>query len=310
MMEGTGKNAAPSQESAPQGDDGLIRRLQLAGGEMVIAEHGEGDPLLLVHGFPVDRRMWRGQIGALPGLRLLLPDLRGHGESEPSPPPYTLIDLAEDLRQLLDHLALERVMLGGLSMGGYVALAFAARYPERLRAFFLFDTHPKPDTPEGRRGRAETAARVRRGGVSEVADEQVDKLVGGRNVDPEVVALTRKMVLDMSIEGMVGSLTAMAARLDSTPVLPTILCPTMVLVGSEDAITPPTMAREMAAAIPGAELVEIPAAGHLAPLEQPAAVNAAMRDFITRRVTARASSPSSGPASSSTRPPAPPRRTA
>jgi pimeloyl-ACP methyl ester carboxylesterase len=230
--------------------------------------------------------MWRGQIGALPGLRLILPDLRGHGESEPAPPPYTLIDLAEDLRQLLDHLGLERVMLGALSMGGYVALAFAARYPERLRALFLLDTHPKPDTPEARRARAEAAAPVRRAGVSELVDEQLEKLVGTRDVDPDVVALTRRMILDMSVEGMVGSLTAMAARPDSTPLLPLIPCPTLVVVGSDDAISPPAMAREMAAAIPGAELVEIPGAGHLAPLEKPAAVNAALRDFIARRVTA------------------------
>jgi len=267
-------------------DEGFIRRLQLAGGEMVVAEYGEGDPLLLVHGFPLDRRMWRGQIGALPGLRLILPDLRGHGESEPAPPPYTLIDLAEDLRQLLDHLGLERVMLGALSMGGYVALAFAARYPERLRALFLLDTHPKPDSPEARRARAEAAARVRRAGVSELVDEQMEKLVGTRDVAPDVVALTRQMILDMSVEGMVGSLTAMAARPDSTPVLPLIPCPTLVVVGSDDAIASPAMAREMAAAIPGAELVEISGVGHLAPLEKPAAVNAALRDFIARRVTA------------------------
>jgi pimeloyl-ACP methyl ester carboxylesterase len=234
----------------------------------------------MVHGFPFDRRMWRGQMGAFPDLRLLLPDLRGHGESEAIPPPYTLVDLAEDLRQLLDHLAIERVVLAGLSMGGYVALAFAGRYPERLRALLLLDTHPKADPPDVRRGRAETAARARKEGVAKLAGELTERFVGGRTLDPDVVALIRQMILDTSVDGMVGSLTAMASRPDSTPILPTIACPTLVLVGTEDNITPPPMAREMHAAIPGAELAEIPGAGHLAPLEAPAAVNATIAAFL------------------------------
>jgi pimeloyl-ACP methyl ester carboxylesterase len=270
---------SPNSSAAPP-PPGLIRRLQVGDGEIVVEEQGTGDPLLLVHGFPFDRRMWRGQIGAFPGLRLLRPDLRGHGESEAQPPPYTLVDLAEDLRQILDHLAIERVLLGGLSMGGYIALAFAGRYPERLQALLLLDTHPKADPPEVRSGRAETAARARREGVPKLADELTERFVGGRTMDPEVVALIRQMILDTSVEGMVGSLTAMAARPDSTPILPTITCPTLVIVGTEDNITPPAMAREMRAAIPNAELVEIPGAGHLAPLEAPAPVNAAIAAFL------------------------------
>lgn len=259
-----------------------LRRLQVGGVELAVEEHGRGEPVLLVHGFPLDRRMWRGQVGALDGVRLILPDLRGHGESEAGPPPYPMVSLAEDLRQILDHLGLARVVLGGLSMGGYVALAFAARYPERLRALVLLDTQPGADPPEVRETRVATAARVRRDGVEAVAGELLERLVGGRSVEPEIIELTRRMILDTSSEGMVGALEGMAARPDSTPLLPAIACPTLVIAGSEDAITPPARARAMAAAIPGAELVEIRGAGHLAPLERPDAVNAVLQDFLAR----------------------------
>ena len=270
---------------APSDPEGRVRRLQIGDGELVVAEHGTGTPCLLVHGFPFDRRMWRRQIDALPGLRLILPDLRGHGESEPTPPPYTLVDLAEDLRQILDHLAIEQVILGGLSMGGYIAFAFAARYPERLRALLLLDTHPKADPPEVRQGRAETAARARQQGVAALVPELTERFVKGHDIEPDKVALIRQMIASTSVEGMVGSLTAMAARPDSTPILASITCPTLIVVGTEDQITPPAMAREMQAAIPGAELVEIPGAGHLSPLEAPAPVNAAIRAFLDAHLT-------------------------
>lgn len=270
---------------APADSEGRVRRLQIGDGEVVVAEHGTGTPCLLVHGFPLDRRMWRGQIGAFPNLRLILPDLRGHGESEPTPPPYTLVDLAEDLRQILDHLAIEQVILGGLSMGGYIAFAFAGRYPERLRALLLLDTHPKADPPEIRRARAETAARARKEGVAALTDEQTERFVKGHHVDPDKVALIRQMIAATSVEGMVGSATAMAARPDSTPILSAITCPTLIVVGTEDQITPPAMAREMQAAIPGSELVEIPGAGHLSPLEAPTPVNAAIRAFLDAHLT-------------------------
>lgn len=269
----------------------VFRRIKVGGVELAIADHGRGDPMILVHGFPLDRRMWRGQVGSFDGFRLILPDLRGFGLSESSPPPYPMELLAEDIRQLIDHLGLERVVLGGLSMGGYVALAFAARYPERLHALLLFDTQAAADSPEVRERRADQAARVRRDGASAIAPELVERLVGGRDVATDVVELTRQMIASASIEGMVGALTGMMSRPDMTALLPDIACPTLVLVGSDDAITPPSVARAMAAAIPGAELVEIPDAGHLAPLEQPAAANRAIATLLSR-VFARPASPS------------------
>lgn len=259
----------------------LIHRIPIESCELIVEERpGAGAPVVLLHGFPLDRRMWQEQHEALAGCRLFLPDLRGHGASEASPPPYSMVSLAEDLRRELDHLGLDRIALGGLSMGGYVALAFAARYPERLAALLLLDTHPKADPPEVRRARADQAARVRKAGPEAVVDELATRLVGGRDIDPQVVALAREMILGTSRDGMVGALEGMAARPDSTPGLAAISCPTLIVVGSDDAIVPPAMAREMAAAIPHAELVEIPGAGHLAPLERPALVNAALTRFL------------------------------
>jgi len=272
---------SPGSPSTPTSVS-TLRRIQVGDVELALEDHGRGEPLVLVHGFPFDRRMWRGQIGAFDGFRLILPDVRGHGESEPAPPPYSMTTLAEDLRQLLDHLGLDRVVIGGLSMGGYIALAFAARYPERLSALLLIDTQAAADSPEAREKRAELSARARRDGVEAVAGEMLERLVGGRNVTPEVADLVRQMILGTSVEGMVGALAGMAARPDSTPLLPKIACPTLVVVGQDDAVTPPETARSMAAAIPRAELVEIPSAGHLAPLEQPPAVNAAIRSFLSR----------------------------
>lgn len=258
-----------------------VHRIHIGGADLTVEEEGQGDPaLLLVHGFPLDRRQWRGQRGAFPGVRLLLPDLRGHGESQPSPPPYSMVSLAEDLRQILDHLAIDRVVLGGLSMGGYVAIAFAGRYPERLGALILLDTHARADTPEARQGRAELAARVREHGVEAAAQELGERLVGRPGVDPEVRDLTYRMILSTSVDGMIGALAGMAARPDSRAELSRIRCPTLIVVGSEDAITPPSMAEEMAAAIADSQLVEIPDAGHLAPLERPADTNAAIKSFL------------------------------
>ncbi len=266
--------------TSPNGS-AIVHRLAIGDAEIAVEERrGPGVPLLLVHGFPFDRRMWRGQQSGLAPRRLLLPDLRGHGESEPGPPPYSMVRLAEDLRQIMDHFALDQVVLAGLSMGGYVALAFALRYPERLRALMLLDTQAGADTPEVRGARADQSARVRRDGVAAIADQLLDRLVGGRQVDPATIELTREMILGTSTDGVVGALEGMAARPDVRPMLAAISCPTLILVGSDDNVTPPKLAREMAAAIPNADLVEIPGAGHLAPLEQPETVNAAIERFL------------------------------
>ena len=231
---------------------------------------GAGRPLVLLHAFPLDRRMWRHTAAAL-GRQVIAPDVRGFGASALAP--FSIADLAHDVAALLDHLGIARAAVGGLSMGGYVALAFAARHRQRLSALLLADTKAGPDTAEARQARGEAIALVQSQGVGAYLDRQLPKLLA-----PHASAAVRaeaRVLGDQRPEAVIAGLQALRDRPDRRGELAAISCPTLVLVGSEDAVTPPSEARAMAAAIPGARLVELPGAGHLANLEAPDAfVNA------------------------------------
>lgn len=265
------------------GTDRTLARATIGGIEMAYEDHGTGLPCLLVHGFPFDHRQWRAQLeGLADAARWIVPDLRGHGSSAAPPPPYRMSDFAEDLRGLLDRLGIDRVVLGGLSMGGYIALAFAERYPERLRGLVLMATRAEDDPDTARQQRMETAARARTGGAALIGAEMLDRILGGRDVDPQLVEAIRTMILGTSVEGLVGSLEGMAMRADATPWLASIECPTLVVVGTEDQLTPPSCARHLAASIPDAELLEVPEAGHVVALERPEIVNPAIERLLAR----------------------------
>ncbi|HEV3165152.1 MAG TPA: alpha/beta fold hydrolase [Isosphaeraceae bacterium] len=252
---------------------------------LAYADNGPGPVVVLLHGFPFDRGMWEAQQIALGSTyRLITPDLRGHGESAAPTGIYTMDDMADDVVELLDALRItEPVVLGGLSMGGYVALALAVRHPKRLRGLMLLDTKATADTPEAARGREELAQKVEALGSAEpVVKAMVPKLFSQatRLNRPELIARLEERMLRTPARGVAGALRGMAVRPDRTGELSRISVPTLVIVGSEDVITPPTEARAMAQALPNAELVEIPDAGHLAPLENPAPANAAMLAFL------------------------------
>jgi 3-oxoadipate enol-lactonase len=227
---------------------------------------GAGRPLVLLHAFPFDGRMWRRTAADLE-RQVIAPDLRGFGESAPGP--FAIADLADDVAALLDHLKLERVALGGLSMGGYVALAFAHRHAQRLSALILADTKAGPDTPEARKARGDAIALVESKGVEAYLEQALPKLVApgaSHAVRDDVRSLGRQQPA-----AVIAGLQALRDRPDRQSELADLRCPTLVIVGAEDAITPPAEARAMAGAIPGARLVEIPSAGHLANLEAPEA---------------------------------------
>jgi 3-oxoadipate enol-lactonase len=229
--------------------------------------------------------MWSAQetdIGSV--YRVIAPDLRGHGKSAAPEGVYTVEELAGDVIDTLDSLAIrEPVVVGGLSMGGYVALALMAARPERVRALMLMDTRAAADTPEAAGNREGLARRVEtEGNTSAVVNAMLPRLFSPYTrqnraavIEPIAAAMERT-----PIRAVTGSLRGMAQRPDRTADLARIHVPTLVLVGADDVITPPDEARAMAQAIPNARLAVIPNAGHLAPLENPTATNAAILDFL------------------------------
>jgi len=243
--------------------------------------------LVLLHAFPLNARMWEGQLSlADTGWRVIAPQLRGFDGGAGDPAAASVDDYAGDVIDLLDALHLKQVVVGGLSMGGYVAFALlrlAARYVQGL---VLADTRSQADTPEGVAGRARLLQVVQDKGATAVADEMIPKLLGAttQQTRPAVAEQVRSLVLASSIEGIAGAIRALMTRPDSTPLLASIHVPTLIIVGEEDTVTPPAASEEMHRAISGSELVRIARAGHLSNLEQPEPFNAALAGFLTHRV--------------------------
>ena len=257
---------------------------------------GDGHVVMLVHGYPLDRRMWTRQMNALEGHRIIAPDLRGSGESHPVGQPVTLGQHADDLAALLDHLEVRKVVLGGLSMGGYIALEFLARYRDRLSGLMLIDTRAAADSDEGRAGRDKAIERVNGEGPGAEVDVLAGKLFSEST--PEAVRNTvLERMRNVPAESMVASLIAMRDRADHRSTLSEVQeLPVLVVVGADDQLTPPSEAREMASSVEGAVLVELDRAGHLSPVEQPEEFNQAVADWLDRTVIARAESPKQSPA--------------
>jgi 3-oxoadipate enol-lactonase len=246
---------------------------------------GDGEPILLLHAFPLGLFMWDAQVEALAAThRVVRFDARGFGGSAAAGGPLTMERIADDGAALLDHLGIDKAVVGGCSMGGYAAFAFVRRHPQRLAGLVLQDTRAGADTAEARANRATLAAKVLAEGASAAADAFLPRLVGEttHRERPSVLALLRERILATPPQAIASALHGLAARADSRETLPTIAVPTLVLVGAEDVLTPPPEAVTMAAAIPRARLDVIPAAGHLSNLESPDAVNAALRAFLGR----------------------------
>jgi len=245
----------------------------------------EGVPLLWIHAYPLNRSSWKPQTQALSDCaQHILPDLRGFGESGAPDGAYTISGMADDLRGLLDHLKVERAVVLGLSMGGYIALSFALRNPERLRGLVLAGTRAGVDTPETAKARSDNADRALREGVQPVVEPMLTKLISpaAATQRPELVDELRRLLLANRPNGIAGALRGMAARTDSTSRLGEIRVPTLILAGTDDVIIPPAESRAIAKGIAHATLVEIPHAGHLLNLEQPKPFNDAVRAFLKR----------------------------
>ncbi len=245
-------------------------------------DRGKGDAVLFVHGFPLNKSMWKAQLTSLSQhYRCIAPDLRGHGASQDIPGTYTMDLLADDLKGLLNHLRLRQVTLVGFSMGGYAAFAFYRKYPDSVRSLVLADTRPQPDSSEAKQGREATAQTVLREGTAGTAKALTPRMLApASQQNPALVQSVQAMMTSTPVNGWVGDLRGLAARPDSMDTLAKITCPTLILVGDQDGVTPPPESHLMAERIKRAKLVTIPQAGHLSPLEQPRVFNQALRQFL------------------------------
>ncbi len=282
-------------------------------------ENGDGTPLLLIHGFPLDRTMWRPQLDGLSSIaRVIAPDLRGFGavaagdgsgggdgggggasepraedddaendesaDAAPLPETITMDDYASHLAFLLARLDVERVVLCGLSMGGYVAMAFLDRYPTAVRGLILANTRAGADNEAARAARLAAIERARTEGVGAIADGMMPKMLAEttRTKQPELVASVRAMMARQSPDAVAAALRGMIARPDRTEWLASVRVPTLVITGRADTLIPPSESEVIAQAIPGARIAVIPRVAHLSNLEDPDAFNAAVRDFLPR----------------------------
>jgi len=262
-----------------------MKRIHIGDIDLNVADEGAGPVLLLAHGFPLDHSMWQGQIEGLSrSFRVVAPDLRGFGRSGVTPGTVTMAQLADDLAALLDALKLrEPVTFCGLSMGGYIGWQFFQRHRQKLAALIQCDTKAQADTDEARANRLQAAAMVLDQGPDPLVTTMMPKLFAESTVheNPSVIEATRAVMRRTAPEAIAAAQRGMAERPDVTPLLPKIDVPTLLVCGEHDAISPPEEMRGIAAAIPDARFLQIDGAGHMAPLEKRAEVNAAIREYLS-----------------------------
>jgi pimeloyl-ACP methyl ester carboxylesterase len=256
---------------------------EIAGVKLGYDQNGQGPPVVFLHAFPLNRAMWGSQVAALRDrFTVITPDYRGFGESDAPTGPLTMDDYATDVLRLLDALGHRQVILGGCSIGGYVSFRILAAAPERVRALVIADSRAEPDNEEGRQRRHAAIARIKAEGPVGFVEDFAAGLVGPttKAQRPGVASTVRSIIGSPNPAGLTAALAALASRPDSRPLLPSINIPALVIVGEEDALTPPASAEVMATGMPRATLVKIPGAGHLANLEAPEAFNRALRTFL------------------------------
>jgi pimeloyl-ACP methyl ester carboxylesterase len=253
--------------------------------DLAYADEGPGPVVVLLHGFPLSREMWSEQLSGVGSIyRVIAPDLRGFGESPVPEGVYSMDEMADDVAELLETLEIMGpVVVGGLSMGGYVAMSMAARYPTSVRALMLMDTRAAADTPEAAAGREASARAVLAAdSAAPVVDTMLARLFSKTTLEqrPERVEPIKAMMQETAPQGIAGALRGMASRPDRRDQLAKIAVPTLVLVGEDDVLTTPAEGQAMADLMPDARLELIPHAGHLAPYENPSAANAAILRFL------------------------------
>lgn len=260
--------------------------VQTANARIVLEVAGEGEPLLFIPGFPLDHRMWSAQVKFFSrSFRVFAPDLRGYGRSSAQAAPVTMHDLARDLIEVLDQLAPNQpVTVCGLSMGGYVAWQLVHCWPQRVARLVLCHTRSAADSPETARGRRLAMEGIRQSGPEAFLSAMLERLVAPQTKErnPETVTAIRQWMQEAPAESLVRTLDALAQRPDATPWLEEIRCPTLVIAGSGDPITPPSEMRTMAEQIAGSQFVLLDGVGHLSPCESPERFNQTLEAFLSK----------------------------
>ncbi len=272
----------------------MFRQVSISNGSLNVYEAGQGAPILFVHGFPLDHTMWRAQLDHFAkSHRVIAPDLRGFGQSAAAGSQATTIDgvrpltmeaHADDLADMLDAMEVHvPIVFCALSMGGYVGWQFLRKFPERVRLLIQCDTRSGADNAMGAEVRRKMAAQVMERGSTMVAEQMPTKLFGPETMTErlDVVEEVKRMILATPAATIAGAQLGMAERPDMGDWLKTIHTPTLMICGEHDALTTVEMMKADAERVPGARLVIIPRAGHMAPMERPAAVNAAIAEFLS-----------------------------
>jgi len=241
-----------------------MNKVNINGIDLAYARQGSGKPLMLIHGFPLDHVSWEQVADVLAKeFDIILPDLRGFGDSSAIESDYGMTDMADDLAGLLDSLGMDQIAVAGHSMGGYVALAFAKKYPQRVTSLALVSSQAAGDSPERKQGRYKTAQDVVDEGIGVVVDSMTPKF----SSKPETQMIAREAMARQKPSGMIGALKAMAERDDMTSTISKFNFPLVLIHGDQDALIPVDRAREIKALVTSAKLIELPGAGHLPMLE-------------------------------------------
>src|SRR5438270_1462203 len=253
------------------------------GTEIFYEVRGQGVPLILLHPFPLNHQFWQGCIPLLEHrYRLIIPDLRGHGDSSPGEGPATMEKHTRDLLQLCNEVGVGKATFAGVSLGGYILFEFWRQARERVAALVLANTRATPETPEGRAHHQKSIDAVQQRGPAQFIDEMIPRLLARTTLETrqDLVAGARQMMSRMSVQGIVANQQGMMQRPDSIPTLKTISVPVLLIGGEEDTATPLAEAALMKQHIPNARLEVVPRAGHYAAFEQPEYVGRLLRSFV------------------------------